>query len=190
MESRSSVLPTRRQVLALLGHGVLLAGCGGYDVLRGSDAWARIAPAPRSVTVVLFDRDVDLKMLNHERGHGLAPAPLRPEDKRQMRVHAEQLKPVLVQALPQGVSNGLGGYVGTRDPAFRLGLQINQIALDLDGSVDVIASAALTRAGGSGAAFWTRTVSAGRNRFGSDAGLAGDLVAAVLAEMRAGGLVA
>ena len=43
---RPSVLPTRRQVIALLGHGALSAGCGGYDVLRGSDAGARIALAP------------------------------------------------------------------------------------------------------------------------------------------------
>ena len=92
-------------------------------------------------------------MLNH--GHGLAPAPLRPDDKSQMRVHAEQLKPMLVQALLRGVSNGLDGYLG---------------------------------AGGAGDALWTRTVRAGSNQFGSDAGLAGDLVVAVLAEMRAGGL--
>lgn len=125
MESRvrTSVSPTRRQAVALLGHGVLLAGCGGYDVLRSSDCGARMVLAPQSVKVVLFDRDVDLKMLNHERGHGLAPAPLRPEDKRQLRVHAEQPKPMLVQALLQGVSTGLGGYVGARDPAFQLGLQ-------------------------------------------------------------------
>ena len=127
-------------------------------------------------------------MLNH--GHGLAPAPLRPEDKSQMRVHAEQLKPMLVQALLRGVSNGLDGYLGTRAPAFQVGLQIQRIALDLDGSVDVIVSATLTRAGGGGDALRTRTVLGGRNQFGSDAGLAGDLVAAVLAEMRAGGLVA
>jgi hypothetical protein len=145
---------------------------------------------PCARRAVKNDRNVDLKMLNHERGHGLAPAPLRPEDKRQMRVHAEQLKPMLVQALLQGVSKGLGDYVGARDPAFQLGLQINQIALDLDDSVDVIVSAALMRAGGSGAALWTRTVRAGRTQFGNDSGLAGDLVAAVLAEMRASGLVA
>lgn len=194
MESRirTSAAPTRRQVLALLGHGVLLAGCGGYDVLRSGDAGAgaRIALAPQSVKVVLFDRNVDLKMVNYERGHGLAPAPLRPEDKRQLRAHAEQLKPMLVQALLQGVSNGLGRYIGTRAPAFQLGLQINQIALDLDGSADVVVSAALTRAGSAGDALWTRTVRAGRNQFGSDSGLAGDLVAAVLAEMRTSGLVA
>lgn len=192
MESpaRTSVSPARRQVLGLLGHGVLLAGCGGYDVLRSGDAGTRMVLAPQSVKVVLFDRNVDLKMVNHERGHGLAPAPLRPEDKRQLRAQAEQLKPMLVQALLQGVSNGLGHYIGTRDPAFQLGLQINQIALDLDGSADVIVSAALTRAGSTGAALWTRTVRAGRNQFGSDAGLGGDLVAAVLAEMRASGLVA
>jgi len=45
-----------------------------------------------------------------------------------------------------------------------LGPQIHQIALDLDGSVDAIVSAALTRTG--------------------------DLVAAVLADMRDNGLVA
>jgi hypothetical protein len=49
-------------------------------------------------------------------------------------------------------------------PAFRPGPQIHRIALDLDGSVDAIVSAALTRAGG--------------------------LVTAVLADMRASGLVA
>jgi hypothetical protein len=97
---------------------------------------------------------------------------------------------MLVQALLQGVSQGLGGYVGARDPAFQLGLQINQIALDLDGSADVVACATLTRTGGAGAALWTRTMRAGRNQFGSDSGLAGDVVAAVLAEMRTSGLVA
>lgn len=97
---------------------------------------------------------------------------------------------MLVQALLQGVSNGLGGDVGERDTAFQPGLQINQIALDLDGSVDVIVSAALTRAGGSGAALWTRTMSAGRTQFGSDSGRAGELVVAVLAEMRTSRLVA
>ena len=56
-------------------------------------------------------RDVDLEMLDHERGHGLAPAALRPEDKRQLRVRAERLKPMLVQALLRGVSNGLGDHV-------------------------------------------------------------------------------
>jgi hypothetical protein len=69
---------------------------------------------------------------------------------------------MLVQALLQGVSQGLGGYVGARDPAFQLGLQINQIALDLDGSADVVACATLTRTGGAGAALWTRTMRAGR----------------------------
>lgn len=44
--------------------------------------------------------------------------------------------------------------------------------------------------GGAGDALLTRTVCAGRNQFGSDAGLAGDLVVAVLGEMQAGGLVA
>jgi hypothetical protein len=47
----------------------------------------------------------------------------------------------------------------------------------------------LTRVGRTGAALWTRTVRAGRTQFGSDTGLAGDLAAAVLAEMRASGLV-
>jgi hypothetical protein len=187
--ARTAVLPLRRHILCLLGHGVLLAGCGGYDVLRGSDPGARIALAPQSVKVVLFDRNVDLQMRSHERGYGLAPAPLRPEDKRQLRGRGEQLKFMLVQALLQDVSNGLGGYVGARDPAFQLGLQINQIALDLDGSADVVVSAALTRVGRTGAALWTRTVRAGRTQFGNDTGLAGDLAAAVLAEMRASGLV-
>jgi hypothetical protein len=70
--------------------------------------------------------------------------------------YAEQLKPMLMQALLRGVSKGLGHYVGA----------------------------------GGDAALWTRTVRAGRNQFGSDSGLAGDLVAAVLAEMRGSGLVA
>ncbi|MCS0580441.1 hypothetical protein NX784_02455 [Massilia pinisoli] len=39
--------------------------CGGDDVLRSGDAGARIALTPRSGNIVLFDRNVDLKMLNH-----------------------------------------------------------------------------------------------------------------------------
>lgn len=192
MESRpkNRILQVRRQVVGLLGHGVLLAACGGHDVLRSSDAGAHVALAPSSVKVVLYDRNVELRMLNHESGHGLAPAPLRPEDKRQLHMHAEQLKPMLVQALLQGVSAGLAGYLNKRDPVYQLALQINRITMDLDGSVDVIVTATLTPVGSAGNALWMRTVRDSRNQFGSDSGLASDLVKAVLAEMRTSDLIA
>lgn len=180
----------RRKMLGLLGHGVLLSACGGHEVLRSSDTGAHVALAPSSVKVVLHDRNVELSMLNHERGHGLAPAPLRPEDKRQMQVHAEQFKPMLVQALLQGVSAGLGTYLNNQAPAFQLGMQINRITMDLDGWVDVIVTVTLTRAGGAGNALWMRTVRDSHNQFGSDSKLAGDLAKAVLTEMRSSELIA
>ena len=61
--------------------------------------------------------------------------------------------------------------------------------VDLDGSVGVIVTAALTPADGHGDALWMPTVRDGRNQFGSDLGFAGDLVNAVLADMRTCGLV-
>jgi len=82
---------------------------------------------------------------------------------------------MLVQALLQGVSNGLGGYIGTRTPAFQLGQQIHQIALDLDGSADVIVSGALTRAGGAGGALWTGPCAPEAGHIGEGKGISNPL---------------
>src|SRR5205823_930853 len=133
-----NAMKNRKRSGILFCCAVLLGGCAGYDVVRSSGDGSQAALAPHSVKVLLQDRNYTLNMTHAERGHGLAPAPLGAEDKRAMRARAAQLKALLVPGLLKGVSAGLGGYVNNRDPACELSLQINQIALDLDGSADVV----------------------------------------------------
>jgi hypothetical protein len=52
---KTRISQVRRQVLGLLGHGVLLSACGGHEVLRSGDAAAHVALAPGAVQVVLTE---------------------------------------------------------------------------------------------------------------------------------------
>ena len=62
-----------------------------------------------------------------------------------------------------------------RTPAFQLGQKIHQIALDLDGSADVIVSGALTRAGGAGGALWTGPCAPEAGHIGEGKGISNPL---------------
>ena len=178
--------PHIRPVAAALLCCALLAGCGGYDVVRSGNAGHYAVLAPHSVKVVLYDRDIELKVSRHERGWSAAPPDA--EDKRQAHTRAVEVRKVLVPALFKGVSDQLAPYANYRDPTFQLSLQITRIVMDTDGSAEVNVTATLSRVGRGD--IWLRTVRSIRSRFGSDAGLADDLAHAVLAELRASGLIA
>ena len=164
-----------------------LSACTGSAVLHADSRGTPTPIAEGSLAITVNPHPPQLLVSKHERGAFSHPK-LTEDEQRAANARGLALEATLARELPQQLNDRLARYANHDGrPANGLILVLERIAVDTDGSADVTVSAVLGARGSKSG--WLRTVLVSASRFGSDTGIARDCSDAIVAQLKASGLL-
>lgn len=171
-----------------IGLCVALASCASHDVVRSTGS--TMPPLEKNSLSLDWKRTkTQYGISKHERGRGLQVPTITADEKAAFLPRTRLAAEAIYKTLPGKMRARLDPYLSRGGMSkYTLGIELNRVGADTDGSREVLITTYLTPASDA-ERIWSRTVSVAASRFSSDEALVIACEEAILGEMRSSGLI-